>query len=463
VLILRPIADPDFWWHLRTGQLISETGAIPKTDPYSSTVAGKEWIAHEWLSEYGLFLLYQVGGVGLLIFIFSLIITASFLLIYLHSPGKPYAVGFSILLAALASAPTWGVRPQMLSLLMSAVFLFLLENFIEKRRWHWLIPLPFLTMLWVNLHAGYFLAFLMLAFFIFNEALALLRSRVQKHPLVYRNLVTLCIILVLCLLASLCNPNSYRILLYPFETLTSDSMMEFIQEWFSPDFHQTEWIPLALLIILLIAAPLISRRPVPILRVLMVSFFGYSALHSMRNVPFFALTAIPILAEQLSALVQNKEASIRIPRVQRIANTMIVIAATLVVGLRFITVLANQPMAESKSYPKSAVDWIIDHEPEGIIYNTYGWGGYLIWRLYPDYPVYIDGRADVYGNEFIYDYLHIYHGQSGWETALSETGAGIILIEPTSGLANLIRLSPDWAIVYEDPLCILLIKTDHAP
>src|SRR5512137_2118101 len=116
-MILRPVADPDFWWHLRTGQLITETGSPPRTDPFSYTKFGEPWITHEWLSEILIYRLYQIGDYGLLVFIFSVIITTAFLLVYLRSPGKPYGAGFSVLLAALSSAPAWGVRPQMVSLL----------------------------------------------------------------------------------------------------------------------------------------------------------------------------------------------------------------------------------------------------------------------------------------------------------------------------------------------------------
>ncbi|TSA47964.1 MAG: hypothetical protein D4R46_00320, partial [Chloroflexi bacterium] len=125
LMTLRPIADPDFWWHLRTGQLIVQTHAIPHTDPFSFTNSGKPWVAHEWLSELLMYVLYRLGSYGLLIFVFSLIITGAFLLAYLRSPQEslPYVAGFTLLLGAIATAPTWGARPQMISLFISSLFL----------------------------------------------------------------------------------------------------------------------------------------------------------------------------------------------------------------------------------------------------------------------------------------------------------------------------------------------------
>ena len=156
---LRPIADPDFWWHLRTGELIAQSHTIPHSDPFSFTNSGKPWVAHEWLSELMIYGLYHLGSFGLLIFSFSTIITIAFYLSYLRSPNssRPYIAGFVLLLGALASAPTWGVRPQMVSLLFTSLFLYLLDRYQQERKLKFLIPIPVLTVFWVNLHAGYLL------------------------------------------------------------------------------------------------------------------------------------------------------------------------------------------------------------------------------------------------------------------------------------------------------------------
>ncbi len=455
---LRPIADPDFWWHLRTGQLIAETGSIPRADLFSFTLPGKAWVAHEWLTELAFYGLYKAGGYGLLMAAFSLIITAAFLLVYLRSPGRPYAAGFSVLLAALASAPAWGVRPQMISLLFTAIFLYLLDLFQEKSRWQILLPLPLLTALWVNLHAGYFLGLAVLGLCLGGEALSILAGLLRSERPSLQKAALLALALTASLLAALLNPNTWRILVYPFETLTSPSMMQFIQEWFSPDFHRPEWMPLAVLILALIAAPALARRPVPPTRVLLAVFFGFAALRSMRHVPLFALTAVPLLAAQLAALTERRREVQAPPRFARWLNPLLLGLTLLAVGLRFVSVLQQQPLAEAESYPKAAVDWIVKNRPAGNLYNTYGWGGYLIWRLYPHYPVYIDGRADVYGNEFIYDYMKIYYGQPGWEEKLEAAGVRLALVENDSGIAYALGGSEAWQMAYKDDKALIFVR-----
>lgn len=467
VMSIRPIADPDFWWHLRTGQLIAETRSIPAADPFSHTNLGKPWIAHEWLSEWLIFVLYRVGNYGLLIFVFSVLIACSSLFAYLRCPpgSRPYLAGFATLLGALASAPAWGVRPQIFSLLFFSLFLFLLDRYQQVRQARFLLPLPILMLLWVNLHAAYFLGFVVIGIYLGGDVFAWIAAAVRRQRLHPGNLMAFGGVLLGCILAALFNPNGYHILLYPFETLTSPSMQQFIQEWASPDFHQTEWQPLAWLLLALIAAGLMGRHPVSPARLLLTVIFAYAALRSMRHVPLFAITAVPVLAEQFAGLItrgagerRGDDSGVRDGRrsVGRL-NAILVTAIVLAAALRFTAVLQEQSQTEQDGFPAAAVDWIVQNEPPGNIYNTYGWGGYLIWRLYPQYLVYIDGRADVYGDDFIYCYTSIYYGRPGWEQALSAHDVRLVLVEPASGLALVLRQVSGWGIAYEDEGSVVFI------
>ena len=97
-----------------------------------------------------------------------------------------------------------------------------------------------------------------------------------------------------------------------------------------------------------------------------------------------------------------------------------------------------------------AVDWLLRNKPQGNIFNSYGWGGYLIWRTYPEYKVYIDGRADVYGDKFIFDYMTIYRTEQGWQEKLDTQAVRIVLVEPDSPLANILSRSPTWQMAFTD-------------
>ncbi|HTX92413.1 MAG TPA: hypothetical protein VMC09_14475 [Anaerolineales bacterium] len=461
LMTLRPIADPDFWWHLRTGELIVQTRAIPHIDPFSFTKTGTPWVAHEWLTELIIYGLYRLGGYALLILVFSIVITGAFLLTYLRtpSPARPYIAGFCLLLGALSTAPTWGVRPQMLSLLITSIFLYFLDVYIKQQKIKTLIWLPLITVVWVNLHAGYLLGLAVVAIYIAGWAIDILRTLIVEKRGPYKQelypILNLCAALALCIPAALANPNGYRILLYPFETLTSPSMAQFIQEWFSPDFHQIIWQPLAVLILALIGAGMLGRKSLSPTKILLVVAFGYLALRSMRNVPLFAIVAAPVLAEQIDSLIHLSAGTGELPRPIRWFAGALLVLVLMITGLRFIQVARQQIKTEADAYPKQAVDWIAQNKPAGNLYDTYAWGGYLIWRLYPDYRVFIDGRADVYGDKFIYDYINIYRGQPGWDASLAAAEVNLVLIEPDSGLANAIEQSSGWRIAYQDKLSIV--------
>ena len=462
-MTLRPIADPDFWWHLRTGQLIVETHAIPHADPFSFTKNGSPWIAHEWLSELFIYGLYLAGSYALLILVFSTIITGAFLLVYFRcsAQARPYIAGFTLLLGAIATAPTWGVRPQMISLLLTSLFLFLLDRYSQRKKLAYIIPLPLITLVWVNLHAGYFLGLGVVGLYIIGGLIEILRAEFfnneEIEPPALKSILVLCGVLGVSILATMANPNGLRIITYPFQTLTSPSMQQLIQEWFSPDFHLLQWQPLAWLILLLIGAGMLARKSISITNILLILILGYAGLRSMRNVPLFAIAAIPILAEQLGSIVKIRPEIQASSRLFHWAAPILVVFVVLVAGIRFVQVAQDQPKAESEQYPASAVNWILDNNPEANLFNIYGWGGYLIWRLYPTYQVYIDGRADVYGDAFIYHFIKLQNAEPGWESELDGQKIQTIVLEPGTPLVNALRLSPLWKIAYEDNLSIIFV------
>jgi len=135
-LAARNVIDPDVWWHLKTGEFISTHHAIPHTDTLSYTRGGQpiahEWVAHEWLSELFLFKLQTLAGFPGLILTFAALLTAAFFCLYLRCGPAPYIGGIATLLAAWATMPVWGVRPQVLSLLLTSLWLLILDRSEKK-------------------------------------------------------------------------------------------------------------------------------------------------------------------------------------------------------------------------------------------------------------------------------------------------------------------------------------------
>jgi hypothetical protein len=199
---------------------------------------------------------------------------------------------------------------------------------------------------------------------------------------------------------------------------------------------------------------MLARKSISPTKILLTLIFGYAALRSMRHIPLFAIVVIPILAEQVGSLIKIRS-EVQISSRLRWIVPVILALLVLVTGLRFSQVVRGQPQAESETFPKSAVDWMLVNKPEGNLFNSYGWGGYLIWRLYPEYHVYIDGRADMYGDKFIFDYMGIYRAETGLEDKLTDQNIGIVLVEPEAPLANTLRRSAFWRVVFEDQTAVI--------
>src|SRR5438067_244001 len=124
----RGVHDPDVWWHLRAGQEIVASHHVPRQDSFSYTRYGQPWIAHEWLSEVIFYVIFRAAGWAGLMVAFAALIASTFLLLYRQCAGRPYVAGLVVALGAMATVPSWGVRPQMFSMLLAAVFLALLAK-----------------------------------------------------------------------------------------------------------------------------------------------------------------------------------------------------------------------------------------------------------------------------------------------------------------------------------------------
>jgi hypothetical protein len=458
----RGMADPDVWWHLRTGQLILQNHALFHTDPYSFTRSGLPWVDHEWLSEIIMFVVYRVAGEGGLIVTFAAIIAATLLLVFSRCPGRPYLAALMTLWGAVASAPMWGVRPQIFSLLLASVFLVLLDA-SEKRPnllW-WTAPL---MLLWVNLHAGYPIGLAFLAFFFLGEGLeaaAGSESWQRSAPRLKR----LALAFALCLALVVLNPNGARIYSYPLETLRSSSMHKFIQEWFSPNFHDPMYVPLLLMLLALIVGLALSPRP-PRLRSLVLLLATIPAgLRSMRHIPILVLVLVPVLAE-LATLWIRQRGERRVLQRGRgqpasrtlLVNVVVLITFAVFTVARIWQVLGSQATTEAKHFPTAAVAFLERERPPGPIFNHYNWGGYLIWKLYPQYHVFIDGRADIYGDSFMEDFGSAYYLTDDWRKSLETWGIRTLVLPPDAPLVTALRTGTNWKQIYADSEAVILTR-----
>jgi hypothetical protein len=446
----RNVIDPDVWWHLKTGEYISVHHAVPRADIFSYTRAGQPWVAHEWLTELFLYKLQSLAGFPGMIFFFAAVLTLAFVLLYLRCGPAPYIAGIATLLGAWATMPVWGVRPQVLSLLLTSLWLLILERSSKNPKLLlWTVPL---TLLWVNLHAGFALGLAIFALYFFGSFLEYLLDNPRRNP----PFKIAASVFMLDLLVVPLNPNGYQLYTYPLETLRSPAMQTYIAEWASPNFHHHEHWPLMIIILATFATLLISRLELRARDALLLLASLYAALTSVRMIPFFVLIATPIISRRLGNWPRTRSNPDGSP-LRAGFNVVIVLATALFAIIHISQVFHHQPEAEAQDFPARAVAFLQSHPPSGPIFNHYDWGGYLIGNL-PSTPVFIDGRADVYGEAVFNDFATIYQLKHAWRQTLERWHIQNVIVPTNSPLAAALRLAPQWAVHYQDSQAIIFSR-----
>ena len=461
VLGARGITDPDFWWHLRNGQLIVQTHRVVRTDPYSFTRLGYRWINHEWLSDVLIFTVYRLSGFIGLILTFAAISTATFLLVYGRCWGCPYLAALVTVWGAETSILSWGVRPQMFTLLFAAVLLLILDR--SDRRpavlW-WTVPL---TVLWVNLHAGYALGIFFLLLALVGDLIEA-NFAFQPPSRSSAGRWTLMLVIAACLAVVPLNPNGFRLYSYPIETLRSKAMQTYISEWFSPDFHAAKYLLfLSMVLAMLVLLSIGSRRP-RIRELVLLCATLLEALRSVRHIAVFVLVAVPILCKLMGGRRPEHRSIDQLlgPRVRQLTragaafNMIVLIAFATFTFVRVRLVALEQPQLVAQHFPAASLQFIRTAHPPEPVLNHYNWGGYFIWELYPDYRVFIDGRADLYGDSFMRDFAASYYLTEGWRKLLKTWGIRTIVLPSDAPLVSAMNLEPGWTRIHADTQAVVL-------
>jgi hypothetical protein len=277
-------------------------------------------------------------------------------------------------------------------------------------------------------------------------------------------LLRVLLLLLTCLVLVPFNPSGAQLYRYPFDTLRSPAMRSVIGEWFSPDFHEWLYRPFLLAWLLLLTA-LSGQRSRPKVRVIVpLLLTSVAALDAVRHIPIFILVAIPVLAAMPAA-----SASIAISR-QRPNSwrfrpffyiTVIILMAGFVVA-KWVSLARNQNAREAELFPTNAVAFLRASDQPRRLFVYYDWGGYAIWKLYPEYSVFVDGRADLYGDDLLRQFETALQLRSGWQDVLDRWKMEAVLVPPSCALAQALLLDPNWHAEFIDSKAIVLRRHHSA-
>ena len=251
------------------------------------------------------------------------------------------------------------------------------------------------------------------------------------------------------------NPYGAKMYSYPISTLRSVSMQSRIAEWFSPNFHDAQYMPLALLMLAVLGALALSSKRARPGELLLLLAANFAALVSMRHVGVYVVIAAPILSRLLNA---------RFERPPRFAQGCILNQYSDTRQLRYLRCDAyphrgQEPNSRrGRGFPVRAVSFLAAQHPPGPILNDYDWGGYLIWRLYPENRVFIDGRADVYGDVLMKDFGDANSLTDDWRGVLERWRIRTVILKSGSPLITALRTSREWKELYGDSQATVMAR-----
>jgi tetratricopeptide (TPR) repeat protein len=448
----------DIWWHMAVGRYLLQTRTFPSNDVFS--FIGAPWDNKEWLFGIFVYLIHCLGGVNLMTLAKAALFASTSVLIYVLSvkrSGNRYISLAVVVLAALACRLRLAFRPELISLIFIAILLIMLECYLRGNKKP-LYVFPFLMLVWVNMHPLAFLGLAILLIYVFGQlvvrALSGLAAANGWRRLNNRDLRLLALIFAASCVAFVFNPISWHRFFSPIELVTTHSsyLSTLTEVKPLPIFQFPAFAAFLLLAVFTLVMFISTMEPTD---TIILAVFGVISVTMARNAPLLPVCAAAIIAREFTQFFSSLPAGIFefFKRWQRSFDVAITggLAALIVwaiklpdFGLGYTGLL----------FPEGAVKYVKANKPLGRMFNIYDWGGYLIWGLYPQYRVFMDGRGpDVYSPEFWAEYETVELAKEGWGEVLDKYGVNFMLISTGNKLHNLIaRLNEadSWRLAYWD-------------
>lgn len=425
---LNPVYDPDTWWHLKVGQWVTDHRAVPETDPFSrmSRETPTKWVAYSWLFEVVLWTAEtpHFGGIYLVRDVLVGMSTGALVGFVLWRIG-PTVLGLTVAAAATATLlPLTAERPWHVTIAFTAVTVAAVTKLREGtsiRRMAWL---PIMYVIWANVHIQFVLGWGVLG-------LACLFPGSAKRARVI--LLTLA-----CVLAVLVNPYHVRLFGVIWEYATQGQALRHVSELQSPEWTSPVlWAVVGLGLLAL--SQTMRTRPVDFFSLAMLAAGAFFALRMQRDLWFGVLAVATVLGGK----------SID-PRPTRWA----VLLCVAIFAVAAFLPRRNTTSANERNYPVRAAEFVRRLHPPGPLFNHFNWGGYFIAEL-PEYPVSIDGRTNLYGNERVLQNYNALTGKPGWEKDPDLVSAKLAILPTDCPLAGLMRASEEWTVAYEDDTAVV--------
>lgn len=455
--------DQDTWWHLRVGQFIVAEGRVPHADPFSQLGKSEHvpWIAYSWLYELLLYGSFQGAGVGGVLLVRYVLVMLSWggMAWFLMRHARNGWVGLGLMaLMTMALRPFSQERPWHFTMFFTMLTLHAVIRVREGGSWRRFAALALIYVLWANIHIQFVMGFAVLGL---AWLATLVECHVWKRPErgpVARQLFFLGLA---CSVATLLTPFHVRLYGVIWEYATQTKTLGLVMELEAPDYAQ--WWNWPLVFLAVLAGLTTSMRGWRIWDLLLLGSGLFFSMRMQRDLWYGVLTCAAVVLHERDDRVTPVA---RFP-VWKIA--LLSLAAIALVGAAWeLGLLKGKTLAgeHEEAYPVKAAEFVRAQRLPGPLFNDFDWGGYLIWAL-PDYPVAIDGRTNLYGEQRLHRSLYAWGKGEGWEDYPDLLRAGVIIAPKKRHdkeflLTNILRERPDrWRIVYEDDTAVVFVPAAH--
>ncbi len=461
------LADGDTGYHIRAGEVIIDTLSIPRHDIFSFHTPTIPWTAHEWLSEVVMASLHRLFGLSGVLVFFAFIISLTYYLLFrmIRPYGGNILISILVILLVMASSNIhWLARPHIISLFYMLIWYYLLDEFQYRDR-PVIFLLPLLMVFWVNLHGGYVIGLILTGIYLFGNVFSFIFANAAQKNTSKKKATYLGLTLIVCLFSSLINPYGYHILLFPFRLTTNTFIMDHINEFMSPNFHEPMFFTYLLLLMIMVLT--VSKKRLNVIECVLVILFTYMSLYSARYIPLLAIIISPVLARQLGALLNELEGrfkdflterDIRITSADSSARGYIWPAFAVAVSLFFIALGTIAYSFDRESKPVAAVDFLMKERINGNMFNNDEFGDYIIYAAWPEYRVFFDGRSDMYGTEKMKEYFKISQIEPGFDEIIEKYDITWIFFDSLSALSQYLLIRDDWVLVYSDNVANIFLR-----
>jgi hypothetical protein len=445
----RVLGDGDTWSHVATGEWIIAHGSVPHIDPFSHSMAGAPWTAHEWLSELLLSLAFRVGGWSGVVLLTGAAVAIVALIVGLSAArelrGAPLiatvAIGLSLLTANLLA------RPHVLALPIAAAWGAALIAARDRGR---APPLGLAALMtaWANMHGGFIFGVVLIGPFALE---AVTGAPVGARLLATRAWATFALA---ALAAALLNPYGIDALFLPFRLMSVENLSR-ISEWQPQDFGHIGTMELALLTLLGLTLTRPFAMP-PIRAALLIVLVAMALQHSRHQV-LLGVLAPMLLARPIAAAIGAGSVGGEWRGIARIALPATVAAMMAIGALRLMKPI-EQP--DGGSAPISALSAVSPELRRKPVLNDYAFGGFLIFEHVRPF---IDARVELYGDGMLNLYDKVRGGdRAAVEATLKRYDIAWTIFAPDNRIVATLDREPGWRRLYADATAVIHVR-DGAP